>query len=460
MTSATFKKFKLLCALLVSVTCLGAGAAVPAGAEAAPVQLGVFLPGGAGSGTALDAYSSTVGRRPDIVMMFRNMGGPLLYSSEVTNLKARNITPLVTLEPYVSGGVASFPDIIAGRYDSYFRHEADAMKALGMTVDIRFAHEMNLLSSDWGPGSDGNTGSAFAEAWRHIVSIFREEGATNVKWVWAPNVDYGGRPFNQFYPGDEWVDYVGLDGYNWGTGSSGSSWQTFSKIFASSYATITQLSSKPLIVTETASSEIGGSKAAWIEQAFLTTIPQEMPRVSAVVWFDENKEQDWRIDSSQSSLDAYRKVVASSLYGGTQAPAPEAPPVEPAPVVEELEVTPEPTPPPVVKGGHHKRLHGSVKLRGAIKYKISAPGLVRMVLKRRHSDARPLAFAAVQGAGRQRVGFAKLVGDRNLDRGKYRVSVVAFSQTGAHSSPRRHGFRIVEPTGGAQVGLGDAAQVS
>jgi hypothetical protein len=454
----TLKKTKLFCALLASLACLGAGAALPAAAAASPIQLGVYLPGGAGSASALDSYASTVGRKPDLLMAFRNMGGPLLYSSEISNLKARGITPLITLEPYLSGGVASFTSIIAGQYDSYFRREADAMKATNMTVDIRFAHEMNLLSSDWGPNKAGNTGSAYAEAWRHIVSIFRQEGARNVKWVWAPNIDYGGRPFNQFYPGDEWVDYVGLDGYNWGTSSG--SWQTFSKIFASSYATITQLSSKPLIITETASSETGGSKAAWIEQSFLTTIPQEMPRVSAVVWFDENKEQDWRVDSSQSSLDAYRKVVASSLYGGTQAPAPEAPPVEPAPpVVEELEVTPQPTPPPVVKGGHHKRPRRAVKLRGAIKYKISAPGLVRVVLKRRHSDAEPLAFTAVQGAGRQRVGFKKLVGDRSLNRGDYRVSVVAFSQTGAHSSPQRHGFRIVEPAT-SQVGVGAAAQVS
>ena len=99
---------------------------------------------------------------------------------------------------------------------------------------LRFAHEMNLLSSDWGPGKEGNTASSYVDAWRHIVTIFRQEGADNVKWVWAPNVDYGGRPFTQFFPGDEWVDYVALDGYNWGA-TGGESWETFSQIFASSY---------------------------------------------------------------------------------------------------------------------------------------------------------------------------------------------------------------------------------
>ena len=197
-----------LCAPLLLAT----GGPVAASAQT-PIQLGAYLPGNSGE---LDSYSSMVGRRPDILLLFRNMAGPLLYSSEVSTLKARGVTPMVTLEPYTSDGVASFSDIAQGRYDEYFRSEADQVRGLGITVMLRFAHEMNLTSSDWGPGKAGNTPSGYVEAWRHIVTIFRQEGADNVKWVWAPNVDYGGRPFTQFFPGDEWVDYVALDGYNWG----------------------------------------------------------------------------------------------------------------------------------------------------------------------------------------------------------------------------------------------------
>src|SRR5690349_8714060 len=296
----------LLFVLAASLPALLAFAPATAAAEA-PRQLGVYLPGGGGSASVLDEYASMVGRKPDIFLVFRNMDGPLLYSSEIANLRARGETPMVTLEPYAGSGVASLSDIAAGKYDSYFRKEADALRGLGMTVMIRFAHEMSLLSSDWGPDKAGNTGSAYVDAWRHIVTVFRQEGAGNVKWVWAPNVDYGGRPFTQFFPGDEYVDYVGLDGYNWGT-SGGESFTSFSKVFASSYATITALSSKPVIITETAASEVGGDKAAWIEDTFLKTIPNTMPRVSAVIWFDDNKEEDWRVNSSQASLDAYRKV--------------------------------------------------------------------------------------------------------------------------------------------------------
>jgi mannan endo-1,4-beta-mannosidase len=445
--------------------------AAPAAAEA-PRQLGVYIPGGGGSASTLDAYASMVGRRPDIFLVFRNMAGPLLYSSEINNLRARGETPMVTLEPYLSSGVASLSDIAAGKYDAYFRKEADAVRGLGMTVMIRFAHEMNLLSSDWGPNKVGNAGSAYADAWRHIVTVFREQGATNVKWVWAPNVDYGGRPFNQFFPGDEWVDYIGLDGYNWGT-SGGESFAGFSKIFASSYATITQLSTKPLIITETAASETGGDKAAWIEETFLETIPQEMPRVTGVIWFNEDKERDWPVDSSQASLDAYRKVVASTLWGGTQTPVVK----EVAPVVKELDVipvvapapVPAPAPAPVEapaapegapapvpapapaatrrakgkpKHGTQRRRRG-VTLRGRVTYKLSRRGLVRIVLRRRHG--RPLAFTAEQSAGRKRVALAELVGKRRLGRGRYKVLVVAYGTSGVHSQPRHEGFRLVPP---------------
>lgn len=496
--------------LLLGALALALVALAPAAAQAqGPMQLGVYLSGGGGNAGTLDNYASLVGRKPDILLVFRNMGGPLLYSSEVSNLKSRGEVPMVTLEPYTSGGVASMTAIASGQYDSYFRKEANAVKATGMTVMIRFAHEMNLLSSDWGPGKAGNSGNGYVDAWRHIVDVFRQEGATNAKWVWAPNVDYGGRPFSSFFPGDAYVDYVGLDGYNWGTSGSGS-WESFSKIFASSYATITQLSSRPLIVTETASAETGGSKAAWIEQSLLETIPNKMPRTAGVIWFDDNKERDWRVNSSQSSLDAFRKVASSTLYGGTQsptgseeapkvkelevvpivtpkpAPAPEpAPAPAPAPApetaptpetsptpepeaapapemdpettpttTESIKPTPEtapatpetsPAPEQTEQRRHRRKKRRGITLRGRITYKLSRRATVRIALQRRGSHARPLVFTAVQRRGHKRVAIAKLVAGRRVARGKYKVSVVAFSASGRRSHPRRHGFRVVPP---------------
>lgn len=324
------------------------------GAVAAPIKLGVYVSaqgqeGAPESAQTLDEYAAMVGRKPDIVMDYSNITDPLLTSKEISNLSSRQETPLVTWQLYRSGWsgpTISLAEIAAGKYDANLREAAAAAKQMPFSeILIRFAHEMN---GDWYGWSGDPTD--YVAAWRHIVSLFRAEGATNVKWVWSPNVEYanGKYAFSSYYPGDEWVDYVGLDGYNWGTTGQGTGkWQSFYEVFKASYARLTQLSSKPVIITETSSSESGGSKASWIRAGLLETVPRDFPRVAAVVWFDRDQEEDWRINSSTASLAAYREVVANELYGGTE-PAPivdetEAPnaEVEAAEVaVEQIEVTP------------------------------------------------------------------------------------------------------------------------
>jgi beta-mannanase len=179
---------------------------------------------------------------------------------------------------------------------------------------IRFAHEMNLQSSPWGPGRHGNTPERFVKAWRHVVAVFDDAGADNVEWVWAPNVDCEGKcPFEAFYPGDRNVDWLGLDGYNFGP-SLGHPWRSFASIFKTSYQKIVNLSRRPVMIAETASAERGGDKAAWIRQGLLSDVPALMPRVRMIIWFDVEQETDWRIDSSAESLESFRQVVGSRLY--------------------------------------------------------------------------------------------------------------------------------------------------
>jgi beta-mannanase len=172
---------------------------------------------------------------------------------------------------------------------------------------------MNLSGSAWGPGHGGNTPQAFVAAWRHVVTIFRDEHATNVEWVWSPNVYCSGScPFTSFYPGDSWVDWAALDGYNYAS-LSNDPWQTFAQIFGPSYQILTHLSDKPVMIGETSSAEAGGSKAQWIT-GMTQALASEFPRVRAIVWFQRVKETDWRVDSSPQSLDAFRAVARSRLF--------------------------------------------------------------------------------------------------------------------------------------------------
>ncbi|MHB1390369.1 MAG: Ig-like domain-containing protein [Thermoleophilia bacterium] len=154
-------------------------------------------------------------------------------------------------------------------------------------------------------------------AWRHIHDIFVQEGATNVSWIWSPNRDgstaAAAYAFNTYYPGDNYVDFVGLSGYNWGTlfntPSWISKWESFTEVFQYSYDVFAARTSKPLVISETAAPDAGGDKAAWIRDAF-QTLPVRFPRFESLTWFNYVKETDWRLEGSAASLAAFRTAIA------------------------------------------------------------------------------------------------------------------------------------------------------
>jgi beta-mannanase len=116
------------------------------------------------------------------------------------------------------------------------------------------------------------------------------------------------------YPGDAYVDWISMDGYNWG-GNPGHVWQTLQQVFKQTYTALTALSGKPLMISEIGSAEQGGSKASWITSGLLTTIPQQFPKIRAVLWYDApGGVEDWRVNSSSSSLAAFQQVAASATY--------------------------------------------------------------------------------------------------------------------------------------------------
>ena len=266
----------------------------------------------------LKAYVATAGRKPAFVMWYQNWSEPLFWESQRSSVDAANVTPLITWMPKLSdGGGVPLADIASGKWDDKIRTAAQQATSWHRPVYIRFGHEMNLPGSAYGPGRQGNTPAGYVAAWRHVVSVFRAMGVTNVRWVWSPNVDCDGRcPFTAFYPGDDVVDWVALDGYNFSSVTA-MPWRSLMSVFGPSYDKITAITTKPVMIGETGSAEVGGSKEAWIRDGFLTKLPVRMPRVRAVVWFHRVKETDWRIDSSPTSLAAYRAVVDSERYQGS-----------------------------------------------------------------------------------------------------------------------------------------------
>jgi hypothetical protein len=296
-----------------------------------PVKLGVYLAMTPWDPTVLDTYAERVGRAPDVAMLYVDwarpgvVGGSDFPVASLDAIAARGATPLVTWEPWYPGAGAAQPTfslaaIVAGEHDGYIRDWARAAAAHGHPFFLRLAHEMNTTAYPWGTGpgnANGNTPDQYVAMWRHVRAIFAAEGATNVRWVWSPNTeDAAGPSYAQLYPGDDQVDWVGIDGYNGGTALPWGGWKSLTEVFDRSYAAMTALTGKPLMLAEVGSAELGGDKGAWVTEGFLAALPTRFPRVRLVVWYSENKETDWRIDSSAAVLAAWRAVVASPLYGG------------------------------------------------------------------------------------------------------------------------------------------------
>jgi beta-mannanase len=312
--------------VLVSVCVVTATAAARRPAPTGPLpanpsalrQLGVSIAWSTRWLSDLDAYAARVGRVPSVVSSYRDMEGTMLDATAMNGVVARGSVPLVTVEPWDSASATdprfALRNIVRGDFDQWFAAGADAARTFARPFYLRFAPEMNGRWAPWEAGVNGNTPQDYIDAWRHVHDIFDAHGATDVRWVWGPNVSGGSAvDFTPYYPGSSVVDVLALDGYNWG---SLDVWQTYSQVFGPSYDTLCTLDpDKPVMIAETASTELGGNKAAWITSAFTKEIPTRTPRVRIVVWFDVNKETDWRVESSQQSLGAYRSVATSSSWG-------------------------------------------------------------------------------------------------------------------------------------------------
>lgn len=265
-----------------------------------------------------DQITETLSRlasHPDYIMFYRDLQRP--YPRQpIQCILDRGATPIISLELYHwHHQQAELDHINTGQYDKDFRAWAQAAKKHGVRVLWRFGFEFN---GNWFPWS--HAPEAYVRAWRRIHGIFQEAGATNVEWVWAPNLvscpDTPENNMHLYYPGDEYVDWIGIDGYNFGDHhDQWHQWESFETLFGGVLNDLTKhYPKKPLMIAEFASaSGKPAQRATWIREAYQYL--QARPDVRAVVWFNLNKqregEQNWRIDSSPESLAAFNDTFAS-----------------------------------------------------------------------------------------------------------------------------------------------------
>jgi len=282
-------------------------------ANARDLELGIFLPGVSENIGTLIQFENNLGINFDSAKIYLDWDDP--FPNKIAqNLKSHGTILEITWEPQIGGVGVIYSDVLNGDYDSYLNAFMTRVKLLDFNIRITLAPEMNGDWAPWGVGNNGNTPENFISFWQYVFKKFEDNNIDNVEWVWSPNVHYWGEKYTylELFPGENYVDYLGLEGYNWGTSQSWSQWQTFYQVFYSSYKDLIKLSGKSILITEMASAEKGGSKAYWITKMFsdLSTI---FPRIKGFTWFNMNKETDWRIESSNASKLAFINGVLKNI---------------------------------------------------------------------------------------------------------------------------------------------------
>jgi hypothetical protein len=250
------------------------------------------------SEAAVARVGSTIGCRPSLLQMFASVEDGISAETlrEVPGL------PVLSLEPWRTGGGPDQPNwslaaTIDGRWDDRYAAVAAAIVAYRDPVLIRFAHEMNGHWYPWGT-ANGNKPGQFVAAWRHVVELFRDAGATNALWVWSPNILRGAdsQTVKEFWPGKAYVDILGLTGYGVRETSP-------TKTYRATLKQVYALSDKPILLTEVGV-QAGPAKKAWLG-AFGPWL-RDNPRIAGFLWNEITRDGDWRYDDTPQNLAAFK----------------------------------------------------------------------------------------------------------------------------------------------------------
>lgn len=310
---------------VAGVVCLGSSAKR---IEPGRSILGIY-PGDGGSASRRAApIERWLGTNVGVVVLYVNADAEVpvreWFLEEMTRTWQTGHIPMVTWLPY-TGDEQTTPTTITrrirdGEYDEIVEWWADALSAWLRAEDqvgsrrcyFRPFPEMN---GDWLPWSvleDGDE-RPFIDAWRHVHDILMGEIASSerIQWLWNPNAtEHGAVRTEACYPGDSYVDWIGIDGYNWGDSRPSSDWQSPAAVFEPMRSRLAALTDKPLAIPEfgTTSRKNGewdvAAKREWIQDMFAYL---EANDVRMHCWFNTDKETDWAVFDGDRGTGIYEE---------------------------------------------------------------------------------------------------------------------------------------------------------
>ncbi len=312
--------------------------ALPASAD---VMLGASLPNDGFSREVISDFNAVVPKDLSYVNVFSSFSHDwdnLYWQSK--NVVSEGAMPMITWMPIDLQRRSDnlLPEIALGMWDDYINQWGTKLMAwVNMYPEserprlaIRFAHEFN---GNWYPYS--NSPEFYQAAWVHIHDIFTTMGVNDhVDWIWSAsrtNVD-DYNDFTRYYPGDAYVDWTSLDGYNWGSNYIAGNWSTFSDIFEEPYSIlVNNYPDKPIMIAETGSAEpydlpnryygmygdnsdASRSKSVWTAD-MLSQLESNFPAIRALTMFNINKELSWSMNQEYNTgLDSWIAETQSDYF--------------------------------------------------------------------------------------------------------------------------------------------------
>jgi mannan endo-1,4-beta-mannosidase len=304
-------RFTLLIALVLAVVALayaGSHFVLPMAPPAVHISLppspasylGVYEPGAPPAYQPVAGFAKAVGKRPNLVGYYSGWSEPFQMSF-ARRVHSHGAIPYVQIDPLK----ASIAGIAAGAYDkNYLRPYADSVREYGHAVVIGFGHEMNAPFYPW--GYTHVRPRVFVAAWRHIVTLFRSQGADNVTWLWTINADRPGTgPVASWWPGARYVSWVGIDGYYYRPSD------TFTSVFGTTIDQVRNFTKKPVLLSEAAV----GPRAGQIAKINNLFAGMKHYGTLGLVWFDKAQDggiyhQDWRLEGDFRAEAVFRLGIS------------------------------------------------------------------------------------------------------------------------------------------------------
>lgn len=284
-----------------------------------PLQWGVFEPSAPETMDNLDTLEDKVNSNFSFIIRYQTLDENLPLNGLQKGYDHHKVVELTlqTVRPGLANtqNASLIYDILDGQYDDYLHKYAKQLKSFGHPVLFRLNNEMN---GDWCWYSayySAKDAELYKALWIYIHTIFVENDVNNVIWVWNPHdvsrPNFKWNHYMAYYPGDQYVDVIGMTGYNTGTYFPGENWRDFNEIYLPLYTEYSMQFSKPFMITEFGSNSVGGDKVKWIHSMFDNI--KQFNNIKVAIWwsgidYDKNGQPGriYIMDEDEKTLDAFK----------------------------------------------------------------------------------------------------------------------------------------------------------